>query len=320
MTISAQQADWQIGEQPALVLSQLSHLGLIEVTGEQGRSFIHGQVTTDVTSLEAEQWRWGAHCDAKGKMIASFRTFAIADKLMMLMPQSAVEVDLPQLKKYAVFSKAELTDVSDSIALIGVSGEQATAFVSQHIGEANAEVSQFEGVTVLKDAQRYILVLENDRVADLVAKANVALTDTSHWQALEINSGYPNISANAASQYVPQMCNLQAINGISFNKGCYMGQETIARMKYRGGNKRALYILKGSASIQLTAESQVEIADEDGFRRGGNVIEYVQRDDQVLLTAVLANDTPDSAQLRVKDDETSVLTITPLPYSLEDEA
>ena len=82
MTISASQPDWDfITTSPALMLSSLSHMGLIEVTGEQGRSFIHGQVTTDITSLTADKWKWGAHCDPKGKMLASFRTFAIADSL-----------------------------------------------------------------------------------------------------------------------------------------------------------------------------------------------------------------------------------------------
>ncbi|NKF49303.1 tRNA-modifying protein YgfZ [Shewanella sp. WXL01] len=320
MTISAQPIDWTFNDTPpALVLSHLSHLGLVEISGEQGRSFIHGQVTTDITSLEANQWRWGAHCDPKGKMLAAFRTFAIGDNLMMLMPKDTLAVDLPQLQKYAVFSKAELVDVSDSLALIGVSGANAASFITEQFGAPEHELNQFDDATVIKDGERFIVVIASEKVAELQAKAGVALTDNSHFKALEIKAGYPNIGAEHANQYVPQMCNLQAINGISFNKGCYMGQETVARMKYRGGNKRALYILKGTASAELSAETQVEIADEDGFRRGGNIIEFVQQDEQVLLTAVLANDTPDTAKLRIKDDAVSELSIVALPYSLEDE-
>ncbi|MFT5790630.1 MAG: folate-binding Fe-S cluster repair protein YgfZ, partial [Shewanella sp.] len=108
--------------------------------------------------------------------------------------------------------------------------------------------------------------------------------------------------------------------GISFNKGCYMGQETIARMKYRGGNKRALYIVSGTVSAELTADSQLEIALEEdaGFRRAGTIIESVQRDQQVLFTAVLANDTPMDATLRIAGDDTSQLSVIALPYSLEE--
>lgn len=97
-----------------------------------------------------------------------------------------------------------------------------------------------------------------------------------------------------------------------------MGQETVARMKYRGGNKRALYILQGTTSLNINLETGIEIELEDGYRKGGQIIEFVQRGNQVLLTAVLANDTESDAKLRFADDEQSSLRIQALPYSLED--
>ncbi|GGP48627.1 tRNA-modifying protein YgfZ [Shewanella saliphila] len=319
MTISASQPDWDfIATSPALMLSSLSHMGLIEVTGEQGRSFIHGQVTTDITSLTADQWKWGAHCDPKGKMLASFRTFAIADSLFMLMPTSTLELDLPQLKKYAVFSKAELSDVSSQYQIIGVAGNEAQAFITQQFGDVSAALTLVDGGAVLRDGERFIVIITNDKAAALISASQQTLVDAKAWQALEIKAGYPNIDASHSGQYVAQMCNLQAIDGISFNKGCYMGQETIARMKYRGGNKRALYILSGTTSTTINTETQLEIALEDGFRRGGNIIECVQQGENVLLTAVLANDTENTAKLRIADDESSQLSIIELPYSLAD--
>ncbi|MGI2047511.1 tRNA-modifying protein YgfZ [Shewanella oncorhynchi] len=319
MTISVSTPHWDLDATlPPLMLANLSHLGLIKVVGEQGRSFIHGQVTTDISSLATDQWRWGAHCDPKGKMLASFRTFAIQDALFMLMPKDAIEVDLPQLQKYAVFSKATLSNASAEWTLLGVAGEQASQFVNKHFGDIQKELTLIENGAILKDAERFILVLTPDAAAALVAQSELSVFDASAWQALEIAAGYPNLAASHASQYVPQMCNLQAVNGISFNKGCYMGQETIARMKYRGGNKRALYILRGHTSLQITLASGLEIAMEDSFRRGGQIIEFVQRGNQVLLTAVLPNDTANDTQLRFADDEQSHLTIQALPYSLDE--
>ncbi|MGW7678555.1 tRNA-modifying protein YgfZ [Shewanella sp. S23-S33] len=319
MTISVSTPHWDLDATlPPLMLANLSHLGLIKVVGEQGRSFIHGQVTTDISSLATDQWRWGAHCDPKGKMLASFRTFAIQEALFMLMPKDAIEIDLPQLQKYAVFSKATLSNASAEWTLLGVAGEQASQFVNKHFGDIQQELTLIENGAILKDAERFILVLTPDAAAALVAQSEVSVFDANAWQALEIAAGYPNLAASHASQYVPQMCNLQAVNGISFNKGCYMGQETIARMKYRGGNKRALYILRGHTSLQITLASGLEIAMEDSFRRGGQIIEFVQRGNQVLLTAVLPNDTPNDTQLRFADDEQSHLTIQALPYSLDE--
>ncbi|QIR13547.1 tRNA-modifying protein YgfZ [Shewanella aestuarii] len=317
MSLSVSQPNWKITQEtPSLMLASLSHFGLIEVTGEQGRSFIHGQVTTDITSLEANQWRWGAHCDAKGKMLASFRAFAIHDSLFMLMPANNIESDLAQLKKYAVFSKAELENASANWLLIGIAGMDAKAFVEQQFGSIDAQLTLVDGGAIIKDGERYIAMLTHDKATTLCE--NHTLFDATAWQALEIIAGYPNIQVQHAGQYVPQMCNVQAINGISFTKGCYMGQETIARMKYRGGNKRALYILSGNTHQNLTANSSIEIALEEGYRKAGNIIEFVQQGEQVLLTAVLANDTQADATLRIAEDEQSSLSVMALPYSLVD--
>ena len=317
MTQSVSQPSWNASE-PQLTFAILSHMGLMSVTGEQGRSFIHGQVTTDISSLEKHQWNWGAHCDPKGKMLASFRAFSVEDALFMMMPLDTLAADLPQLAKYAVFSKADLVDVTADWTILGVAGEKAQEWVNNYFGEVSQPVTEIPGGVLLKGGARFIIVIEKAPSVPLINSISEPIQDASVWQALEIQAGLPNLGASHQGQFVPQMCNVQAIDGISFQKGCYMGQETIARMKYRGGNKRALYILSGTSSQPLTLESRLELAIEGGFKKVGAIIEMVQAGDQVLLTAVLPNDTENSAVLRVADDEHSSLTIQPLPYSLVD--
>ncbi|QYK00917.1 tRNA-modifying protein YgfZ [Shewanella psychrotolerans] len=320
MTLTVSQPQWSVTEEiPTLVFCNLSHLGLLSVTGEQGRSFIHGQVTTDISSLNADQWMWGAHCDPKGKMLASFRAFSIDDALMLMMPKDTLAADLPQLAKYAVFSKADLADASDSWAILGVAGQEANSWVQSQFGAISAPVTAIPDGVILKDGERYIIVVAAKNSDALIDTIEQPIYTSSVWQSIEIQAGYPNIAAAHQGQFVPQMCNLQAVNGISFNKGCYMGQETVARMKYRGGNKRALYILAGTTQNTITLESQLELALESGFKKTGSIIEYAQSGEHVILTAVLPNDTTDAAILRFADDETSNLSIQPLPYSLDDE-
>lgn len=319
MTLSLSQPQWLATDStPAVMLSVLDHFGLMRVTGEQGRSFIHGQVTTDISSLANDQWRWGAHCDPKGKMLAAFRTFAIDDALMLMMPKDTLAADLPQLAKYAVFSKAELTDASEDFVILGVAGTDASQWIQDHFGEINQELSEIPGGVLLKDGERYIMVLEQSAAQPLLGSISEPLYSATAWQALDIKAGYPNIAASHQGQFVPQMCNLQAINGISFEKGCYMGQETVARMKYRGGNKRALYIITGTAESAVNTDSKLEIAIEDGFKKLGAIIEVAQQDNQVLLSAVLPNDTEIGTQLRIADMPASSLTIQALPYSLDE--
>ncbi|MGB0893023.1 MAG: tRNA-modifying protein YgfZ [Parashewanella sp.] len=316
MTTQVSIPDWKLSQSmPDLMISKLSHLGLLSLEGEQAQSFLQGQVTADVISLEQGQWCWGAHCDPKGKMLASFRLFEANEQLMMLMPISAVAIDLAQLQKYAVFSKVELSDASDNWAMYGVAGAGASSFIESNLGKLESNVHVFEQGIVIKDADRFIVIIRSECESDWLADQTIF--DATAWQQIEVRSGYPNIAAHHSGEFVPQMCNLDAIGGISFTKGCYMGQETVARMKYRGGNKRALYVLSGSTAEQVAADSSIEIALESGFRRAGKVVEWVQRENEVLLTAVLANDTPMDAKLRIAGDVNSMLEVQPLPYSLD---
>lgn len=316
MSITLQNAYWSLDSKlPELFISKLSHLGLISLEGEQAERFLQSQVTSDVARLNNYDWCWGAHCDPKGKMLASFRLFKALNNLWMLMPKSTAATDLPHLQKYAVFSKVTLTDATISKHIYGVAGVDGASFMHHHFGEIAQAVTEVDGVIIIKDDERFLLVVDADTTHRFLQGQKIY--DSSSWQGLEILSGYPNISANHSGEFIPQMCNLEAIGGISFEKGCYMGQETVARMKYRGGNKRALYILSGTVSNQLTKDGFVEIELDNGHRKAGNIIEYVQRDSQVLMTVVLANDTDAQARFRVAGDSESVLTIRPLPYSIE---
>ncbi|MFQ6370842.1 tRNA-modifying protein YgfZ [Shewanella sp. YIC-542] len=318
MSIAAPQLSWAPDAPlPALLISPLSHLGLMQVTGEQNRSFLHGQITADVNALDANRWCWGAHCDPKGKMLSAFRLFAIADSMMLLMPKELLSSDLPEFRKYAVFSKAELDDVSAQWTILGITGTGAADWLHGQFPQFNREqpLCQLEQGVILNDGERFLLILPTQAAAERVQE--MPLYHHSAWQALEILAGYPGLDAAHQGQFVPQMCNLQALDGISFTKGCYMGQETVARMKYRGGNKRALYILKGHCSANVTPASTLELAMEEGFRPQGTIVEAVQNGDQLLLSAVLPNDTPADARFRIADDPQSLLALQPLPYTLE---
>lgn len=302
-----------------LSISPLTHLGLMKITGEQRHSFIQGQVTTDIDTLGTDEWHWGAHCDPKGKMLASFRAFNFNDSLFLLMPKTTLTADLPQLAKYAVFSQVELTEARDEYTLLGISGTQALAWITEQFGDITHNITPLNNTIILRDGHRFILMLSANEANSIINNNEDVISTKETWQALEIAAGYPNIDVAHQGLFVPQMCNVQAINGISFTKGCYMGQETIARMKYRGGNKRALYIISGTTEQNISLTSKLEIAlNEHDYRNAGKIIEYVQEGSKVLLTAVLANDTNTEAKLRFQGDSQANLKIQALPYSLEE--
>ncbi len=182
-----------------------------------------------------------------------------------------------------------------------------------------------EGATSLlwfeHPGERFLLVTDVDtanHVTDAL-RGEAQLNNSQQWLALNIEAGLPVIDSANSGQFIPQATNLQALGGISFKKGCYTGQEMVARAKFRGANKRALWTLSGTASRVPEAGEDLELKMGDNWRRTGTVLAAVQLDDGSLMVQVVMNNDmePDSV-FRVRDDAGS-LSIKPLPYSLEED-
>jgi folate-binding protein YgfZ len=136
---------------------------------------------------------------------------------------------------------------------------------------------------------------------------------------LDIKAGLPILNAEQQNEHIPQALNLQALDGISFTKGCYTGQETVARAKYRGINKRALFIVQGDASAEVETNAELERAVGDNWRGAGKVLaSYRYSDGKALALVVLPNNLEADTQLRLKEQPDSSWTFATLPYSLED--
>ncbi|TAT59562.1 tRNA-modifying protein YgfZ, partial [Enterobacter cloacae] len=156
-----------------------------------------------------------------------------------------------------------------------------------------------------------------ERVTEAL-RGEAQFNNSQQWLALNIEAGLPVIDAANSAQFIPQATNLQALGGISFKKGCYTGQEMVARAKFRGANKRALWTLAGHASRVPEAGEDLELKMGENWRRTGTVLAAVQLDDgRLLVQAVMNNDMEADSVFRVRDDA-NTLSIEPLPYSLEE--
>ncbi len=232
------------------------------------------------------------------------------------------DAQLTELKKYAVFSKVTIA-ANDDLVLLGVAGFQARAALAPlfaALPDAATPVVS-EGATSLlwfeHPGERFLLVTDVDtanRVTDAL-RGEAQFNNSQQWLALNIEAGLPVIDSANSGQFIPQATNLQALGGISFKKGCYTGQEMVARAKFRGANKRALWTLSGTASRVPEAGEDLELKMGDNWRRTGTVLAAVQLDDGSLMVQVVMNNDmePDSV-FRVRDDAGS-LSIKPLPYS-----
>ena len=304
---------------PELSISLLDNLGMITMVGDDKKSYLHGQVTCDVVSLEKDQSMLGAHCDAKGKVWSVFRLFHHNDGYAMVQPKSAIEVELNEIKKYAVFSKVTIEESSDVV--LGVAGENADAFIST-LNADSGDVRTVEGGTAVKVASnRWLLALTAEAAQSLVEDSKATLTTHELWTRFDIEAALPYVAADTQNEHIPQALNVQALGGISFTKGCYTGQETVARAKYRGTNKRAMYIVKG-ATAEALGESAIELERSVGenWRSVGALLTHYQfSDNQAMGLIVLPNNLDDDTRLRLVAQPECEWEIAALPYSLDDE-
>ncbi|HIB8957594.1 TPA: tRNA-modifying protein YgfZ [Enterobacter ludwigii] len=308
-----------------LTLITLDDWALATLTGADSEKYLQGQVTADVSQMDEHQHLLVAHCDPKGKMWSNLRLFRRQEGFAFIERRSLRDAQLTELKKYAVFSKVTIA-ADDEHVLLGVAGFQARAALKNLFSElpdAQKQVASEGATSILwfeHPAERFLLVTDTataERVTEAL-RGEAQFNNSQQWLALNIEAGLPVIDAANSGQFIPQATNLQALGGISFKKGCYTGQEMVARAKFRGANKRALWTLAGHASRVPDAGEDLELKMGENWRRTGTVLAAVQLDDgRLLVQAVMNNDMEADSVFRVRDDA-NTLSIEPLPYSLEE--
>lgn len=328
MTLSINTELPSLAQLPSTFVIQLKDFSAISLTGEEQSKYLQGQVTCDVNNSTEHSLHIGAHCNAKGKVFSVFRLINRAtdntekqnSSHLLLQPNATIDASLTELKKFGVFAKVTI-EKTEQLRFYALVGEQAAKLLKNtfsQVPDSLSPVLQIGSTTLVYisgQQARYLLIDENDKLITIIAQFSLPIYQQNLWQLLEIEQGFPLLSDSSSGQYVPQMLNLQAINGISFTKGCYLGQETVARMQYLGKNKRALFYLKSQLSQPLSNDDVIEKQLGDNWRKAGDILASYQADDgSCFIQAILSND--ESQNLRVKAQAESAVTITDLPYAL----
>lgn len=321
---------WLTAEQYAVLSSQpqaafiapLPAFDCLIIDGVDNRKYLQGQTTCDVNSLTDSTFLHGAHCDAKGKMWSQFYLLADAEKLIAIAFRDEMAASYAQWKKFGVFSKVSFEPGQSHFAVFGVSGDGAGQLVQQlgfnpdNSNLTPGQLYRHNAYTLLVLAPDHFLLLTSLDAGKALMQQSLPFAAPTAWLAQHIKHGFSYLEQALIGELVPQMLNLQALNAISFTKGCYMGQETVARLKYRGGNKRAAYILSAQTDELPVAGSAIEIQLGENWRRTGQVVNAANINNQLWLIAVLPNDTTAADTLRLSSDSAPLLHIEPLPYSL----
>lgn len=301
-------------------VSKLTDKGIIQLSGEERIKYLQGQVTADINRLTTEDVLLACHCDFKGKVWSVFYSFAWQDTILLVTHNSVLDKSLAELKKYGVFAKVEITDASNDWILTGGQGTDFESSISELFGKLptgdKKSISNGNGIVTsfLSPSQRYLVLQPIDANKKLSIK-NSSQNDL--WEIDDIQAGIGDIRAATVNEYIPQMLNLQILDAINFEKGCYMGQEVVARTKYLGRNKRAGFILKTNDIAQDLTGEQLEYQIGENWRPGGKVLRSAADNGETWAFAVLANDTLEGAAFRVKSQPDIIFTSQPLPYNLE---
>ena len=249
---------------------QIQNMQLIHVSGPDSMTFLQGQLTCDLTQLQPGQSQLGAYCDRKGRMIANFHVSRLQDDYFICLPSSMAEMTLSTLNRYKLFAKTQLT-LTPAYRLFGVSG-----YPELHLPTTAHRIA------FASPCQHQLIAIDQDN-ADAYWQELLAshpILTTNQWERHLIACGFAYIQPNTSQKFLPQMLNWDELGGVCYSKGCYIGQEIVARAHYRGQVKKRAEILL------LPQDLQPELGAPLPAPNKGTVVAFTQADEHYLALAV----------------------------------
>lgn len=309
-----------------LLLCDLSHRGLIAAYGADTATFLQGQLTNDIRDVSDQHSQLSATCSPKGRMLANFRIFKRGETFYLSLPLSLLESTLKRLRMFILMAKTTLEDASQSLVGIGVSGPQ----IEQHLQEKNLtlplqtdDTTQSSGYTIIRlggPQPRFEIYGELDAMKELWEHLNVhaAPVGAGVWEMLDILAGTPTIYPPTSEAFVPQMANMQIINGVNFRKGCYTGQEIVARMQYLGKLKRRMYRVHVAGEQTVNPGDPLYSPNSTSGQGTGNIVS-AQPDPNggYMALAVIDISDAEAGNLRLHDAAGASIQLLDLPYAVE---
>lgn len=312
--------------QTQTILVDLSNFGLIHFSGKEASNFLQGQLTCDLRKVNGEKAQYGSYCTPKGRILANFIIWSNKenDEYFMQLPSTLCKPISKRLTIYILRAKVHLNDHSDALIRVGIAGNRARAMIEEVFPETALPFSPLDmvhtekGSILCRDINRYEIITPLDQAISMWSSfASQALpVGTQCWDWLEIKAGIPVILPMTQDQFIPQMVNLDVIGGVSFQKGCYPGQEIVARTQYLGKLKRRMYLANIASSQRVIAGDHL-FSDELSEQSCGMIINAtpsVEGGYDVL--AVIQSDCVEAGKIYWKNLNGPMLQILSLPYHL----
>ncbi|MEH6581934.1 MAG: hypothetical protein V7754_08365 [Halioglobus sp.] len=298
----------------------LEHETLLHITGPDSLKFLQGQTTCDTSEINETHALLGAYCNPQGRMVSDFLLCQLgSDHFAMRLRQDVIARTAETFGKYIIFSKAELDAQNEewlTIACWGSDIRQALTDIFPAVPETRLNTTMGENfvlVQIDEKGEQFECYLrkgaqaELERILQIGAEAN--------WQALQIASGIGRIEASTIEEFIPQMLNYDITGHVSFTKGCYTGQEVVARMHYRGKPKRRLYL--ASLAGETEAAAGTPLFSGEGGQSVGNIVNSAPAEGGKTLVLVVATQDGIAGGLKVAEASGPTLELSNLPYTMD---
>ncbi len=284
----------------------IAHLAVLTVGGKDAAKLLQGQITCNVNDISETKSSLGAMCNPKGRAIATFLLIKTADAFLLVLPVELLETVKKRLQMYILRSDVQITDSSDELCLIGLSHQQAAEeLFATSLGETIAVSFSRRDLVIAKPEQAIALW------SDKVANQGFQPDHSAQWRYLDIISGIPWLTSPTSEQFIPQMLNLDKLGGISFNKGCYTGQEIVARTHYLGKAKRAMFLAESAIDIAPAPDSIILDDNADSEQGAGRVLLAQARQQHCKMLVVIQLSDTNTYNLRLNDQYQTPVNLLP---------
>lgn len=281
-------------------ICDLSSYNGFKLLGDKSEQFLQGQVTCDVNQVNNSKITLGSLCDYKGRVYAIFYLYYWQNNYYLWMPHDIIENTITQLNKYAVFSKVTLHNQTDDLVAIGIGGTQCDQYLSpflqkkvpKEINEC-AQTDQYLLIKIADEPQRYMMIgaiSEIQKFWQLFRQQAVHVA-ANIWQLHNIFAGIPMIHSATINLFTPHQLNLPTLNAVSFNKGCYTGQEIVARTQYLGKLKQHLYRALLSMPTQPPPAEKIFITSDNNIQHEiGYIVNAASNENNICHLLVVLQD------------------------------
>lgn len=305
------------------ILTDLSPLGVIRFAGEDSEGFLQGQLSCDVREVSQVHARYGSYCTPKGRMLATFLLWRDEKGFCMQLPVELLPGIQKRLGMYVLRSKVQLSDASDESVRLGVAGKGAEAALAELGGAAPEDDYAMkrvgEATVVRLPGNRFEILVPPEHAPGVwrILARHCTPVGSARWEWLDIQAGIPVVTAGTQEQFVPQMVNLELIGGVSFKKGCYPGQEIVARSQYLGKVKRRMY--RVHVQSDLAPQAGDALFGQGPAEQSGGMIVSAQPSPRggFDALAVLLNASVEAGDVRWKTADGPVVELLSLPYAVE---